>query len=62
MPKWNLRCKAGTGSVTEHRSCLPSKEALTLFYKDGGVMYKDDKRLTLKEALEEVPGTKKGER
>lgn len=53
--KWNIVSKSGYGTVTESPQCLPYKSTLESIYSAGGRMYKDGKRMTLNEAIAELP-------
>ena len=55
MSEWNLIAPGGKGSVTEYRECLPNEAFITQFYAVKGCLCKDGKKLSLKEALAELP-------
>lgn len=59
MAEWNLVASNGVGVVTQHQSCLYEQSVLEAFYKAGGVMLKDGKKLSLKAAIEELPKEKR---
>ena len=59
MSEWNLVAPGGKGSVTEYRECLPNEAFMTQFYAVKGYLCKDGKKLSLKEALAELPETTK---
>lgn len=61
MAVYNMRSKAGPGSVTHAQECLPTKQAMELFYEAGGLLYKDDVKLTLSEAKAECLQSEPGE-
>lgn len=55
MPVWNIRASHGAGTVTESKNCLPGAEEMKRMYEAGCRMYKDGIKLSLAEALEELP-------